>query len=76
VCRDAAAAAVDADSSTSSVSSAAAGVNDASGRVRWRKDQTQWRQLSSEVTGRFVTASTGVAILSEYFFFICQSPSI
>ena len=44
---------VNSDSSNSSASSAV-GVNDASGRVRWRKEQTQWRQLNTEITGRFV----------------------
>ena len=49
---------VDTDSAGSSPSSAA-GVNDASGRVRWRKDQTHWRQLGTEHTDRSVHIEVG-----------------
>lgn len=45
---------VDTDSASVSPSSAS-GVNEASGRVRWRKEQTQWRQLNTDAAGRSVT---------------------
>jgi len=43
----------DTDSSNSSPSSAAA-VSESSGRVRWRKEQTQWRQVNADIADRLL----------------------
>jgi len=56
---------------SNSSASPVTGVNDASGRVRWRKEQTQWRQLSAEITSRFVSSVHDVIDFLRCCWWLC-----